>query len=239
MGNGQWWTALALGCVLLAAEGIEAQEFSAPKGFLGLSFVGANPLGDLDSFFDQGFGAQLEGSWALSEDRRLRLRTDLGFLVYGHERIGMCHPVGCRIGVDLTTTNNIFFAGIGPEYAFATGAFEPYVFGTMGLSYFATISSLSGPDEYHDYFDTTNYDDVVMAWKVGGGARVRVHDGRHPVSLDFGVERHENGIANFLTEGDILDNPDGSITLFPNRSEADLLTFRLGVSIGFGGGPQD
>lgn len=237
MGHGRWLTALAVASALLVADAAQAQqeEVSEPDAYIGLSFVAGNPLGDLDAFFDQGFGVALEGSWPMTEDRRLRLRTDLGALIYGHERIAMCHPVGCRIGVDLTTTNNIFFAGVGPEYAFATGAFEPYVFGTVGLSYFATISSLSGPDDYDDYFDTTNYDDLVMAWRVGGGARVRVHSGRHPVSLDFGVERHQNGIANFLTEGDILDNPDGTITLFPNRSEANLVTFRLGVSVGVGG----
>lgn len=239
MRDTRWWTAIAVGCALLAPAGAEAQGFSEPRAFLGLSFVAGNPVGDLGSFFDQGFGAQLEGSWAMTEDRRLRLRADVGGVVYGQETISMCHPVGCRIGVDLTTTNNIFYGGVGPEYAFGTGGFEPYVFGTVGLSYFATISSLSGADEYRDYFDTTNYSDVVMAWKLGGGARVRVHRGRHPVSLDFGVERHENGIANFLTKGDILDNPDGSITLFPNRSEANLMTFRLGVSVGFGGARLD
>ena len=238
MGQGRRWTVMAVAGAVLSASGVQAQELeepSEPDVYLGLSFVAGNPQGDLEAFFDQGFGLELEGVWPMTEDRRLRLRTDLGVLVYGHERIGMCHPVGCRIGVDLTTTNNIFFAGVGPEYAFTTGAFEPYVFGTLGLSYFATISSLTGPDEYHDYFDTTNYDDTVMALRFGGGARLRVHAGRHPVSLDFGVERHQNGIANFLTEGDILDNPDGSITLFPNRSEANLMTFRFGVSVGLGG----
>jgi hypothetical protein len=235
MRTGKWWTALALACALIPAGSVSAQEYSEPAGYVGLSFVAGNPLGELDAFFDQSFGFELEGIWPMTEDRRLRLRTDLGMLIYGHERIAMCHPVGCRIGVDLTTTNNIFFFGVGPELALATGAFEPYVFGTMGLSYFATISSLSGPNEYRDYFDTTNYDDIVMAFRFGGGARVRVHSGRRPVSLDFGVERHQNGIANFLTEGDILDNPDGSITLFPNRSEANLMTLRFGVSIGLGG----
>jgi hypothetical protein len=235
--------ALAVGCALSTADAAAAQDFSdarterpsEPAGYIGLSFIAGNSVGDLGAFFDQSFGVELEGVWPVSEDRRLRLRTDLGALVYGHETLSMCHPVGCRIGVDLTTTNNIFFAGFGPEYAFMTGGFEPYVFGTLGLSYFATISSLSGPDDYADYFDTTNYDDVVMAWRLGGGARVRVHSGRHPVSIDFAAERHQNGIANFLTEGDILDNPDGSITLFPNRSEANLVTFRLGVSVGVGG----
>jgi len=237
MGNARWWMALGVGFALFTG-GIQAQEYSEPRALVGLSFVAGNPLGDLGTFFDEGFGAQLEGSWAMTDDRRLRLRADLGGLVYGRERLGLCLS-SCRIGVDLTTTNNIFFGGFGPEYAFATGAFEPYVFGTMGVSYFATISSLSGADESDDYFDTTNYSDVVMAWKLGGGARVRVHRGKHPVSLDFGVERHQNGIANFLTEGDILDNPDSTVTLFPNRSEANLMTFRFGVSVGFGGRLRD
>ena len=36
----------------------------------------------------------------------------------------------------------------------------------------------------------------------------------------------------YLTEGDIQDNPDGSITLFPVVSEANLVSYRLGVTIG-------
>jgi hypothetical protein len=233
-----WLGALAAGAAvaLAAAASLGAQEVREPRGFVGLSLVAGNPLGDLDAFFEQGFGAQLEGSFALTDDRRVRLRGDLGFLIYGHERLAYCYsvPVGCRVEAELTTTNNIFYFGLGPELAFTSGAFEPYVYGTTGLSYFATISSLGG-DGGPDWAETTNYDDVVMAWRVGGGVRLRVSNGRRPVSLDFGVERHQNGIANFLTEGDILDNPDGSVTIFPNRSEANLLTFRLGVSLGIGG----
>jgi hypothetical protein len=49
------------------------------------------------------------------------------------------------------------------------------------------------------------------------------------------VERHENGVADFLTEGDIIDHPDGSITMYPNRSEADFVAFRFGMTFGLGG----
>ncbi|HSG46894.1 MAG TPA: hypothetical protein VLA43_03665, partial [Longimicrobiales bacterium] len=69
-------------------------------------------------------------------------------------------------------------------------------------------------------------------WRVGGGMRIQVKGGRKPVALDLGVERHQNGVADFLTKGDIQDHPDGSITLFPNRSEANMVTFRLGVVVG-------
>jgi hypothetical protein len=174
----------------------------------------------------------------MSTDGRLRLRGDLGFVNYGHERLRYCYstPFGCRVEADLTTTNNIIYAGIGPELALRVGALEPYAYATTGLSYFATVSSLGDEWGYADWAETTNYSDLVMAWKLGGGMRLRLSRGARPVSLDFGVERHRNGTADFLTEGDIVDNPDGSVTLYPNRSEANLTTFRFGVSVGFGGG---
>jgi hypothetical protein len=49
------------------------------------------------------------------------------------------------------------------------------------------------------------------------------------------VEYHGNGIAEYLREGDIVDFDDGSIQIFPNRTEANLLEFRVGVTFGIGG----
>ena len=37
----------------------------------------------------------------------------------------------------------------------------------------------------------------------------------------------------YLTEGDIVDHADGSITLYPNRSEANFITYHFGVTINF------
>ena len=227
----------ALSLLALTATGATAQERSAPSGAWGLSFVAAEPVGDLALYFDNGFGGQIDGSWPMSTDGALRLRGDVGLLVYGHERLRYCYsvPYGCRIEADVTTTNSIIYAGIGPEIALRLGALDPYVYATTGLSYFATVSSVS-----HDWGDdgpgTTNYSDFVMAWKLGGGMRVRLSRGPRPVALDIGVERHRNGVAEFLTRGDIVDEPDGSITMYPNRSEANLTTFRFGLSLGLGGG---
>ena len=237
MTRGAWVTALAIGA-MVAAGGVAAQEHAGPRGGWGLSFVSAEPVGDLGLYFNRGFGGQIDGGWPMSEDGRLRLRGDLGFVMYGYERMHFCYsaPVGCRIEADLTTTNNIIYGGVGPELVLPMGPIEPYAYATAGLSYFATISSLGDEWGDADWAETTNYSDVVMAWKLGGGMRLRVSRGPRPVALDFGIERHRNGIADFLTEGDIVDNPDGSITLYPNRSEANLTTFRFGVSVGFGRG---
>ena len=239
-GTGRWLGALA-GLAILAG-GAEAQRRHdydghrrdrAPRAQFGVSIIAADPVGELGLYFDAGIGAQIEGAFAMEPTGHLRLRTDLGFIVYGHERLHVCYDgfFGCRVGEDLTTTNSIVFGGIGPELVLATGHIEPYVNASVGFSYFVTTSSLDGYDDYYgDYYDgpsTTNHSDATM--------RLRLKRGRTPIHLDFGVERHENGIADFVTEGDIVDHPDGSSTVYVNRSEANLMTYRMGISFGFGG----
>lgn len=236
MGRGAVVATLMIGGLFVSGDQAVAQR-RGPGGFVGVSFVAANAVGDLGFFVDNGFGLQLEGGVPMAANGHLRLRGEVGFVVYGLERQRVCFGgIGCRVGSDLTTTNNIFYGGIGPEVVLATGAFEPYVHATAGLSGFVTSSSLNDHDGTGPYFETTNYSDVVFSVRYGGGLRLRVGGSHRPVFLDFGVERHDNGIANFLTKGDIVDNSDGSITVFPNRSDADLTAFRLGMSVGFPSG---
>lgn len=224
---------LTLGAFLLTAGGAEAQRRGGPGGFVGVSFVAADAVGEMGVLVDHGFGMQLEGGAPLAADGHLRLRGDVGFLVYGLERQYLCYGFSCRIGSDLTTTNGIFYGGIGPELVLTTGAVEPYVHVTAGLSAFITSSSIDDHDGYGSYFQTTNYSDVAASLKYGGGLRLRVGHGRRPVFLDVGVDRQQNGVVEYLTVGDIVDNADGSITVYPNRTEANLTTFRFGVSVGF------
>lgn len=234
-----WGVAAAMAMAVLAGgEALEAQErWPTPRGEFGFSLLGAEPQGTMGRLVDAGFGGQGYGAWNLDDRGHVRIRGDLGFVIYGHERYETCFgaPVGCRIGLDVTTTNSIFFGGVGPEVVLATGRVQPYLGASFGFSYFATTSSLSGVDEWDDWANTTNYDDGGFAWRAGGGLRVRLSDGRKPVFLDLALERHDNGIVEYLTEGDIVDNPDGSVTLYPTRSEADLVAFRIGVSIGIPG----
>ena len=102
----------------------------------------------------------------------------------------------------------------------------------MGFSYFFTSSSLEGDQRYEDIATTTNFSDGSFALTLGGGLRFRLRGGEKPILLDLGVEYHDNGVVEFLTEGGIVDRPDGSIVLFPHRSEADLLVFGISVSFG-------
>jgi len=252
MGRGRGWLAIAAGAALmLATEAAEAQQrgpYAAelerrqavnPRFALNLSLVGADAIGEFEQFVDGGFGGQ--AGVRLGVDRRaiLGIRVDGGFMVYGHERQTVCFsaPIGCRIGTDVTTTNTIGYGGIGPELA-VPGPVSPYVFATWGFSWFSTQSSLSGVDDWdEDLFNTRHYGDFVGATRFGGG--LRFHVGGGGVAVDLGAEYNRNGVAEYLREGDILDHPDGSITLFPNRTEANYMTFRAGVQIGLGGGRDD
>ena len=236
IGSGRCIVGPALLLVLAAPAALGGQSPDEPEGYLGVGFVVAQPTGAFGRTVDQGFGAELKGRFHLDPDGWVSLRADVGFIIYGHERLNFCSALSCRVGLDLTTTNSILFAGMGPEVSIPGEWMRPYAYGTFGIGYFNTVSRLSGDHDYDAFASTVNFDDAVFQTRVGGGLEVRVRGGPKPIHLDFGVDYHANGIAEYLREGDIVDHPDGSITLLPRRSEANLVTFRMGVSFGVGGG---
>lgn len=214
-----------------AAE-VHAQEWSPPRGFVGLDVLMAEPVGEFSQNVGRGWGLEVRGRYALDPEGWMSLRGDAGFVQYGHERQRVCSAYGCRVLFDLTTRNQIFFAGVGPELAIPGEWIRPYVHAGLGLGYFSTSSGLSGTADTEEFAHTENFSDAVMAWSTGAGVEVLVRRGPTPVALNFAWSYHGNGEAEYLREGDIVDNPDGSITLFPRRSEANLMTFRIGFSVG-------
>jgi hypothetical protein len=219
---------LSTGMLTSGVAEASAQERYGPGGAVYVNFVVADAIGDLGWAVDQGYGLELGAGLPIAADGHLRLRFDGGFSIYGLERIHYC-DFGCRVGSTVTTANSIFYGGVGPEIVFGAGDIRPYVHGSAGLSWFVTSSSLDHHDGYGPYLDTTNYSDTVFSWRVGGGLRFGVGSG--PVFIDLGATLHENQFATYLTNGDIVDNPDGTITMHPKYSDADLLSFKMGVSV--------
>ncbi len=238
---------LLVALILMAIPGrqVTAQEggYFPPRGHLGVNFIAADPVGEFDQFVGAGFGADFFGRLPLDPRGILSLRGDLGFLIYGYESSRVCFDgVGCRVQADLNTSNNIFFGGVGPEISLPLPGVRPYVHAFGGFSYFNTTSSLDedGWDDYDSSFDTENYGDGTFSWGLGGGMEVDLRGGPAPIALNLGFRYHENGRVNYLTEGDIVDNPDGSITLYPVSSEGNLMTYHVGVSFGLPwGGDQN
>ncbi len=228
-------TTLIFLALLGSAPALSAQDdwFEPPRANVGLNLIVSDPVGEFDRFVGTGVGGDFFGRIPLDPMGVLSLRGDLGFLIYGHESQRVCFEgIGCRVQARLTTTNNIFFGGLGPELGIPLRNARPYVHAFLGFSYFNTTSSLNETWGGDSDFHTENFGDGTMSWGVGGGLELNVHRGRTPVDLNFGFRYHENGRMEYLTEGDIVDNPDGSITLYPVRSEANLMAYHFGVSIG-------
>jgi hypothetical protein len=198
------------------------------------SLIYASPTGEFASNIDRGFGIGAAAIVPVAGDGVFSLVLDGGFINYGNERREVCisATVGCRIRVDLNTSNNIFFLGFGPQLAITAGPVTPYIRGTAGLSYFGTHSSLSGTREQQSFASTQNHDDVVFSLGAGSGLRIDLPVSRVPVQLTLGARYHANGQAEYLRRGDIQDLPDGSIVLNPQRTEANLVSYHLGVTVG-------
>lgn len=224
----------ALTVLLVSPRATEAQSERAPRGYIDITLVGAQPTGDFGLNVDQGWGLELGGRYELDPAGLFSLRGSAGFINYGNERLQFCSVYSCRVGIDLNTRNNILFLGVGPELAIQMGPMRPYLRTTFGVGYFVTTSGLSGSDGFYDhsYASTNNFDDVVFQKRMGAGLGIRLSNGRRPVSLDLGADYHHNGTATYLREGDIVDQPDGSVIIYPQRSDANLWTFRVGVSVG-------
>jgi hypothetical protein len=203
-------------------------------GFLGGRLELAQPQGEFADAIDQGFGGNLHYIHRLDRDGWLGIRVDADMVTYGMERqrVLLSPTVGGRILADLVTTNNIATLGVGPQIGVPVGGLRPYVNGFVGVSYLFTSSSLQGDYDQESYFDTTNFDDATLAYGAGAGLYVPLRRGNAPISLDFGATYRNAGRAEYLREGDIEDNPDGTITLYPSYTDTDMVTFHLGITVG-------
>jgi hypothetical protein len=225
---------LAAVFVLLGAvSGLQAQVVGPIGGWAGGHLQVSNPVGEFAENVGLGFGITGHGRLPVDDSGTLSLRLDLGFINYGNETIRICITLPCRVTGELTTSNNIFMLGIGPEVGVGSGRVQMYGNASLGLAYFATTSSVEGENNEGDPFaESTNFDDVTFAWTAGPGARLGVYSGAGAdVFLDLFARYHGNGQARYLRKGDIRDQPDGSVVIDPQQSETNFWTFGLGVSV--------
>ena len=213
-----------------------SQSMSPPRFFGGAEFVYAAPQREFRDYVNSGWGGAGHFLWAVDETGIFALRLEGGLLSYGHEtkRGGCITDIfgGCRVLVDVTTSNNIVFLGIGPQLMVPNGRFHPYVNGTLGFSYFYTQSSLDARNYGQTLAQNTNYHDAVLSSTAGVGLYVPTEISRVKFSVDVGASYRWNGKTRYLREGSITDNPDGTITYTPIESKTDLLQLHLGVSFG-------
>lgn len=205
-----------------------------PRAAVGASFSYGRPVGDFLSYVDQGLGFDAFFRFNADPMGILSFRLDGGLLIYGNEtfRVPLSSTIGGRILVDLTTSNNIVWMGFGPQLTSPSGVIRPYANAAAGFSYFFTESSVEGSHDNVSFARTTNYSDATFRYGFGWGLLIPFQTRTSEWAIDLGAIYHGNGQVRYLREGGIEDFPDGSIVLHPIQSDANLLTYRLGFSIG-------
>lgn len=222
---------IALPALATAQERPGIRPVEQSRTAIGITGAMLVPQGEFDVYVGNGYGLGVNVVTSVGGSDAFKLRFEGGFMRYGHEREGAC-LVNCRINVDINTSNDIVVFGVGPQLMVPSGPVRPYITGTAGLAYFFTHSSLEGTNDNDSFADTRNFDDLVFAWTGGGGVMIPVRQGAKPISIDLGVRYHGNGEVSYLRKGSIVDHSDGSITINPIRSEANFLSFHLGVAFG-------
>lgn len=227
---------------LLAPPAAAAQQLEPQRAPTRWSVSGgvvlAQPVGEFRDYVGAGFGAAVQGLLRLDRAGMSSLRADIGFVNYGNETRRVCFSatVGCRVLLDLTTSNNILLFGFGPHLEAPTRYVRPFVHAGVGGAYFATTSSLRSSNRSDDFASTTNFSDFTFSWLAGGGLNVPIGRGVTPLNLQVAARYHANGQVEYLRRGDIEDHPDGSITVHPTRSQANLVTYQVGISAVIGRG---
>jgi hypothetical protein len=234
--------AIAAGCLLLilASGAANAQGPTAhtrdttqpPRGWVDANLIVAQPVGEFAQYVHNGFGFGGGFNARLDAAGYVRLRVDGSYLIYGHEgRTAPLSPTVPEVTVNVNTSNNIFALQVGPEFAVPSGAIRPYVNGHVGYSYFFTQSSVSGTSSGDAFASSENYSDGVTSWGYGGGVRIPLGGTEHPTMLDIGARYTRSGRTRYLREGSI-HRDNGQVTYSPVESETNLVTYRIGISVG-------
>jgi hypothetical protein len=227
--------------LLVPALSAQAVDDPRPRLHAGGGLAIAQPRGEFNEYVRVGGGLLAFARFDLGTRGLVGIRIHGGFLTYGNETQRVClgGGVGCRIEVDLTTSNNIVLAGVGPELSVPLGASRLYGNALLGFDYFSTDSSVQGSQQQDPFASSRNFGDGGFSWNLGGGLEIPLARARQvPLALDLGLSYQNNGRREYLTRGDIVDHPDGSIEFDPKRSDADFLIWRLGISAGIPRGPR-
>lgn len=226
-------TWLGLAPASLAAQNYrEVTEPRPPRALFGINLQLAVPQGEFADFVETGYGIGGNLSFFLDRQTRAAIRLYFSWIEYGRTTERVPFPGLPGIAVDLTTSNNIYSFGVGPEFHLTSGGVRPYVQGAIGLSNFATRTSAEGSDNVEPFATTTNFNDWTVAYHGGGGLQFQVSSGRNPVFLDGGMRYQSHGRTRYLREGSIEPAPGGGVTFDPIESKTDLLVVHLGVQIG-------
>jgi hypothetical protein len=223
---------LSTACFFALASAAAAQTsnvITVPSRFsFGGDFAISQPKGEFAANAPNGYGFDVTGMFRIDPQGWFNIRADFGGVQYGHEHQRVAFPTTGRVSLNLDTNNRIGFGGLGLQVQIPDGWLRPYANASYELMDFWTESCLSGDDNTFETICNNNHSDWSHAGVFGGG--VMIPFGNSLGALNLGARYHYGARATYLKKGDIIDNPDGSVTLNLRSSKTDLVLWQVGVS---------
>lgn len=209
-----------LAAALLAAMTSAAQAQSQTARITaGAAVTGIASQGDFHDQIDRAFGLNGYASYKLDKQGNIALRADASWLNHGWDMRSLNSS-------ELTTSNDIFFAQVGPEVSVNV----MYVGASIGLAYFVTDASTRRYQTDFDYTTMMEHHDAVLAYSARAGVRIPVISSKN-ISLDVGAAYQRSDEASFLRKGSVTIGNDGSFSAQLTRGKADFWGFHMGVSM--------
>jgi hypothetical protein len=226
---------LSTACIFASAGAAGAQivynTMQFPSRYsLGGDFAIFQPKGEFAENVPNGYGFDLTGLLKMDPKGWFSLRADGGGVRYGHEHIGLGF-FGPGIELNLDTNNQIMFGALGLQLQIPDGWFRPYANASYAAVDFKTDSCVSNPDNVIEEQCNTNHGDWTGAGVFGGGLQIPF--GKSLGALNLGARYHYGSKATYLRKGDIVDNPDGSVTLNVRSSKTDMVLWQIGFIYNF------
>jgi hypothetical protein len=238
---------LIIAALLFVAHPAQAQyKFQA-----GLSFMLGFPKGEFkDNVNATGIGGG--GEFAYSpKSIPLAIGSSFGYMVYGRER--RREPFSTTIPdvtVEVVTTNNILLGHIFLRVQNKKGMLQPYMDGLVGFNYLFTDTEIKNINRSDDgeIASSTNLDDGVFSYGIGGGLMMKVYTGnvfkdstrtdkkgqrkKFSLLIDLRMRYIIGGEAEYLKKGSIR-RENGKVSYDIIKSKTDLLTAQIGVAFEF------
>lgn len=161
------------------------------------------------------------------------VRADAGLLAYGRarSRVAFASANGAVLAFDLTSRNDVRWAGVGPQLMAPAGPVRPYAVAQVGAALFSTAFTLRDRDgDGALVAREVAQDDAALAWNAGGGLLVPL--GRQ-AALDLGARFQRTGRVSYVPERGVRELPDGGVALEVVRGPAELWSYRVGLTVRF------
>ena len=210
-------------------------DSTAVRRELGFTLITAQPVGEFADYVGPGGGFSLFGLLYMGDRRTVGLRLDLDMIVYGSNTVTRpLSPTLPLVDVQVTTENAIASLAFGPHLVLGGGRVQPYLHGSAGISQFVTTTSVWSSGATYPFASTQNQEDHAVFLWAGGGFRILLsRSSRHPLGLELGGRYVRRGVADYLREGETQDGSGDEVPLEAIRSQTNLGTFHVGLTLGF------